>query len=138
MPVTHAMSTPVFMTSDGFPPAPGFVQTATFQYNSALSPVDSVPFSEPGWQPSQVPINDLGNNGHVYQPGSMAGFGNTAPEVLGYWDWQALGLGHPVSWAHVQDQNGIRHHHVGVSGGFNGRPMSNDCGESSSTDDMSR
>jgi hypothetical protein len=138
MPVTHAMSTPVFMTSDGFPPAPGFVQTATFQYNSALSPVDSVPFSEPGWQPSQVPINDLGNNGHVYQPGSMAGFGNTAPEVLGYWDWQALGLGHPVSWAQVQDQNGIRHHHVGVSGGFNGRPMSNDCGESSSTDDMSR
>lgn len=140
MPATNAMATPVYMASDGFPPAPGFVQTTTFQYNSVLSPVDAVPFSEPGWQPSQVPINELGSNGNVYQPGSLAGFGSTAPEVLGYWDWQALGLGHPISWgaAQMQDQNGIRHHHAAVSGDFNGRVMPNDCGESSSTDDLGR
>jgi len=138
MPATTVPSTTVFMTSDVFPPGPEFAQTSSFQYSSTLSPVDVMPFSQPGWQPSQVAMNALNEEVPIYQPGSLAGFDNTAPSVLGYWEWQTLGLGHPVSWdQQVQDQNGIRYHHPGLPGGFNSRGMAND-GESSSTDGLSR
>lgn len=138
MPTTTVASTTVFLASDGFPPAPGFAQSSSFQYNSTLSPVDAIPFSQPGWQPSQVPISALNDEVHIYQPGSLAGFDNTAPSVLGYWEWQTLGLGHPVSWGQqTQGQNGLRYHHNGLSGGFHDRGLAND-GESSSTDGLSR
>jgi hypothetical protein len=129
MPAVSAMSTAGYMATDGFP----------FQYNSELSPMDAVPFSQPGWQPSPATASGLGsNNVQVYQNGSLAGFETTAPEVLSYWGWQELGLGHPVSWGQVQDQGGIRQHPVGLPVGFNGgQVMANDCGASSSTEDMS-
>jgi len=134
MPASVATSTTAFVASGGFQTGTGFVQQTGFQYNPAASPVNAIPFSGPSWEPAQVPLANLCNDASVYQPGNLAGFDSTAPEVLGYWEWQTLGLGHPVSWATQvpPGQNSGRHHHAGLPAGFH------DCSESSSTDNLSR
>jgi len=131
MPAVSAMPTTVFMTAEGFPTAPAYVQGNAFQY----SPVGEIPFSQPGWQPAQVAINGLSNSVQLYENGGLAGFSGAAPEVLNYWEWESLDLGNPVSWDQVQDQSGIRQQQLtGLPGGFNGRGLAHDCGESTSTD----
>lgn len=139
IPATSAMPTTVFIAAEAFPAAPEFVvQSSGFQYGSALDPAKPIPFSQAGWQPPQMAMTGLENEVHV--PGSLAGFDNTAPALLGYWEWQTLGLGHPVSWEQqvVQDPSRIQHHHAGMPVGFNGQVMANDCGESSSTSSLNR
>ena len=137
IPATSAMPTTVFIAAEAFPAAPGLDQSSGFQYGPALNPVEPIPFSQAGWQPPQVAMTGLENEVHV--PGSLAGFDNTAPALLGYWEWQTLGLGHPVSWEQqVQDVGRIQHHHAGMPGGFNGQVVANDCGESSSTSSLNR
>jgi hypothetical protein len=101
LPVTSAMQpTPGLVGPEGFAAAPEFMQQSGFQHGgSALSAVDAAALSQPGWQPAPVAMNTLVlNEVHVYQPGSLAGFDSSAPALLGYWQWQSLGLGHPMSW----------------------------------------
>lgn len=108
VPGTSAMAPSVFASSEGFRPSHAFVQPAPFHYGS--SPLESpgaLPYSQAGWHPPQVAISDM-NNMNMFQNGNMSGFHSTAPAVLEYWDWQGLGLGHPVSWGQstgVNDQS---------------------------------
>jgi hypothetical protein len=137
MPATNAMPTTVFMPPEAYNPGPGYVQEAGFQY-SAQSPVGVLPFSQPGWQPSQA-MESMGSNVPIYQNGGLAGYDSSPPpqqpSLLGYWNWQELELGHPSSWpVPVPDQSGMRQHYVELPGGFDGRGMAHDCGESASTD----
>ncbi len=137
IPATSAMPTSVFIAAEAFPAAPEFGQPSGFQYSSTLNPAEPIPFSQPGWQPPQVAMGPLENEPHV--PGSLAGFDNTAPALLGYWEWQTLGLGHPVSWEQqVQDPSRVQHHHSGVPEGYSSQGMAHDGGESSSTSSLNR
>lgn len=138
MPATSAMPGTVFMPSEPYNPGPGYVQEAGFQY-SGQSPVGVIPFSQPSWQAAQA-MEGLGGNVQMYQNSGLPGFDSSPPPpppqpaLLGYWDWQDLGLGHPSTWpVPVPDQGGMRHY-VELPGGFDGRGMANDCGESASTD----
>ncbi|KAH6651151.1 hypothetical protein F5144DRAFT_558594, partial [Chaetomium tenue] len=137
MPATSAMSTTVFMPSEAYNPGSGYVQEGGFQY-SASSPVGVIPFSQPAWQPPQA-MENLGGN-VLYPNGGLSGFDSSPPPppqptLLEYWGWQDLGLGHPSAWSvPVPDQSGMRQHYVELPGGFDGRGMANDCGESASTD----
>jgi hypothetical protein len=138
MPATSTMPATVFMPSETYNPGSGYVQEAGFQY-SAQSPVGVIPFSQPNWQPPQA-LEGLGGNVQMYQNGGLPGFDSSPPPqpqpaLLDYWNWQGLDLGHPSSWAMpVPGQSGMRQHYVELPGGFDGRGMANDCGESASTD----
>jgi hypothetical protein len=141
MPTTSSMSVTAFMASGGYPGPPAFPTSTGFQYGTTLNPVNAVPFSEPGWQPTLVPMDGPSNDVQSYQAGNPVGLDSTAPEVLSYWEWQSLGLGNPVSWGqppvHVETQGGIRHQ-PGMSGEFNGRGIASGGEGSSGTDDPSR
>ncbi|KAK3299983.1 uncharacterized protein B0H64DRAFT_414142 [Chaetomium fimeti] len=137
MPATNTMPAAVYMPPEAYNPGPGYVQEPGFQYPSQ-SPVDALPFSQPGWQPPQA-IEGLGSNVPMYQNGGLPGFDSSPPPqqpaLLEYWGWQGLGLGHPSTWpVPLPDQSGMRQHYVDLPGGFDGRGMLNDCGESASTD----
>jgi hypothetical protein len=139
VPATSSMSMSVFVAPGGYPSSTVFPTSTALQYGTTLSPVDAVPFSQPGWEPTLMPMNGTSNDVQTYQAGSPVGLDNAAPEVLSYWEWQSLGLGHPVSWgqssAHVQ--GGVRHQ-PGMSGGFNGRGFASGGEGSSGTDEPSR
>ncbi|KAL2174643.1 fungal-specific transcription factor domain-containing protein [Thermothelomyces heterothallicus CBS 202.75] len=130
---TSAMSTTVYVPSSGFPITP-YVQGDGFSYG----PAGSIPYSQPGWQSAQAAMDGLGNALNMYEDGGLSAFNGPAPEVLHYWEWQTLGFGNPVSWSQIQAQSGIRLHQAGFPDGFGGRGVANDCGASTSTEDMSR
>ena len=134
------MPSGVFVASEGFAPAHNFVQPTGFQYDSsalgppdgqpdcrygssALGPPDGLPYSQAGWQPAQVAVSDM-NNMNMFQGGNL-GFQNAAPTGLEYWDWQGLGVGHPVSWGESSMQ---------VNEGFDNRKTASDRPESSVAD----
>lgn len=77
----------------------GFVQApADFQYAiSAPDLGETLAFNQTEWQPCLVPVGDLGN-ASAFLGGNLAGPDGETPALLAYWDWQGLGLGHPVSW----------------------------------------
>ncbi|KAL2198921.1 fungal-specific transcription factor domain-containing protein [Corynascus similis CBS 632.67] len=134
MPPTSAMPTTVYVPQGEYPAAPAYVQGDGFSYN----PVSAAPYSQPGWQPAQLAM-DLNNPVQMYQEGGdLTGFDGAIPEVLHYWGWQNLNLGPPVSWNQLQSQSGIRQHNPALPEGFNCQGLANDCGASSSTEDMSR
>jgi hypothetical protein len=132
------MPATVFMPSEAYNPGSGYVQEAGLQY-SAQNPVGVIPFSQANWQPPQA-LEGLGGNVQMYQNGGLPGFDSSPPPqpqpaLLDYWNWQGLDLGHPSSWGlPVPGQSGMRGHYVELPGGFDGRGMANDCGESASTD----
>ena len=135
LPVTTAMPTTVFMAPDGFPaPAPAFVEPVSFPYAPVLSPVDALPMVHPEWQP--VAMDGMGNAVGAYPPSSMAGFDNTAPEVLEYWGWGELNLGHPASWQ--QPDPRVMQQHAGLPVGFSDPSVTNDGRLSPSTENLSR
>ncbi|KAK4105639.1 hypothetical protein N658DRAFT_556074 [Parathielavia hyrcaniae] len=138
LPATSAMPTMAFMAPDGYSRSHEFVGTSGFQYTSTLSPVDAAPFTHSGWPPSLAAMNGLGNEVQPYQAVNTSEYDNAVPDVLRCWEWEACGLGVPVSWAqssaHVQDQGGTRLHPV-HPGGFNGRTFErNGCGQRSDVD----
>ncbi|KAK4251272.1 fungal-specific transcription factor domain-containing protein [Corynascus novoguineensis] len=133
MPPTSVMPTTVYVPPGEYPAAPAYVQGDGFSYN----PVSPAPYSQPGWQPAQLAIG-MNNPVQMYQEGGLTGFNGAIPEVLQYWEWENLNLGHPVSWNQLQSQSGIRQHNPALPEGFNGQGLANDCGASSSTEDMSR
>jgi hypothetical protein len=124
------------MTSESFEPAPGFGQMA------GLGPVHAIPLSQADWQPAHVPINGLGSGMLMHQSANLEAFGNNAPSILENWDWQGLGLGHPMSWGEsytdVNDPGRTRDHHAGIFGVFTGPGMSNNGRESLDADDRNR
>ncbi|KAK4144755.1 fungal-specific transcription factor domain-containing protein [Dichotomopilus funicola] len=132
MPPASSMAPNVYMSPDSFPPGSGFVQEGGFPFDSAISPagVGAIPFSQPGWHPSQgPPIGNVGNHMNMYQDGTVPPFQNA--EVLHFWEWQSLQLGHPMTWGQQLEN---RRHPGGLPGTFMDRGMSNDCGESASTE----
>ncbi|AEO53149.1 hypothetical protein MYCTH_2294100 [Thermothelomyces thermophilus ATCC 42464] len=130
---TSAMSTTVYVPSSGFPTTP-YVQGDGFSFG----PAGSIPYSQPGWQSAQGAMDGLGNTLNMYEDGGLSAFNSAAPEVLQYWEWQTLGFDNPVSWSQIQAQSGIRQHQAVFPDGFVGRGVANDCGASTSTEDMSR
>ncbi|KAL2130429.1 hypothetical protein VTI74DRAFT_6401 [Chaetomium olivicolor] len=139
--VTTAMPTNVYVASEGYAGTPaGFVQPSGFQYSHSLSPAEAVPFSQPSWQSSQVPVSPMDNSSmSMFQSGggNLAGFDSTTPSVLNYWEWQTLGLGHPMSWAQpgagMNGHGGNPQDH-GLPGGYAGRVIMSDGRESSAAD----
>lgn len=118
VPATSAMASSVFVASEGFAPPHSFVPPAGFHYGGpGVGPSEGLPYSQARWQPPQAAIGDI-NNMNMFQNGNLGGFHGAAPAVLGYWDWQGLGVGHAVSWGgssvQVNDQN------------FDGRTRTND------------
>jgi hypothetical protein len=124
VPTTSTMPSGVFVASEGFAPAHNFVQPTGFQYDSsALGPPDGLPYSQAGWQPAQVAVSDM-NNMNMFQGGNL-GLQNAAPTGLGFWDWQGLGVGHPVSWGESSMQ---------VNESFDNRKTASDRPESTVAD----
>ncbi|KAL2261242.1 hypothetical protein VTK26DRAFT_4533 [Humicola hyalothermophila] len=94
-----ATSTSSCLTSDVFATPEGFVPSSGYhQYTSLpVGPPAMLPFSHAGsWQAPQITANEPNMN--VLQNSNVAGFDSTDANILEYWDWQGLHLGHPVSW----------------------------------------
>ncbi|KAL2165542.1 hypothetical protein VTH06DRAFT_844 [Thermothelomyces fergusii] len=133
MPPASAMSTTVYVPPNGFQATP-YVQGDGFSYG----PPAPISYNQPSWQAAQAATGGLGNGLHMYQDAGISPFNNGAPEVLHYWNWEQLGLGNPGSWSQIQAQSGIRQHQAGFADDFSTSGVANDCGASTSTEDMSR
>lgn len=131
MPPTSAMSTTVYVPSNGFQAA-SYVQGGDFSYG----PAGPLPYNQPVWQSTQGATDHLSSGLQVYQDVGLSY--NEVPELLHYWNWRQLGLGDPASWSQIQAQAGIRQQQAGFPDDFSVSGMTNDCAASSSTEDMSR
>ncbi|KAK3983910.1 fungal-specific transcription factor domain-containing protein [Cladorrhinum sp. PSN332] len=83
-----------YVSSDGFVPPNEFQY---HQHDFSLAPPESHHFNQPTWQ--SPPNSEMVPN--MAQASEIGPFGESAPTVLEYWDWEALGFGPPVYWGHV-------------------------------------
>ncbi|GAB1310043.1 Fungal-specific transcription factor domain-containing protein [Madurella fahalii] len=117
---TGVMQPAGVVASGGFASTNEYVQSAGgFQFDSfAPGTGEALPVIQAGWQaPSQSTLDNLGSMSALQGDASgLSQLDRTPPSVLDYWDWEGLGLGHPVSWS--QPSAGVVDHSGGLSGDF--------------------